>query len=282
MKRWMIVCMFCLPLVLHAQEAASCCAPSATAEFAMLADDPAFVRTHENPMPFHYDATRGTMVTFPTADSTDGRGFDVRPDHATRNVILLIHEWWGLNDYIQREAERLQKELGDVRVLAVDLYDGKVATTREQASALMGAVKEARLRSILKGAIAYVGTDARIGTIGWCFGGGWSLQATLLAGAQARACVMYYGMPVKDSATLATLHAPVLGMFGKQDAWITPAVVDEFAAAMKSAGKSLTVHEYDADHAFANPSNPKYDKKSTEEAYAHTLRFFRTYLLGQQ
>ncbi len=281
MKGWMVAALCCLPLVLYAQKRAGCCAPSAPAEFAMLADDPAFVRAQEEPTPFHFVATRGQMVTFPTADSLKGRGFDVRPLHDTQNLILLVHEWWGLNDYIRREAERLQKDLGDVRVLAVDLYDGKIATSREQAAAFMGGARDERVRAILKGAIAYAGKGARIGTIGWCFGGGWSMQASLLAGPQAAACVLYYGMPVSDTAALATLHAPVLGIFGTRDAWITPAVVDTFAAAMKAAGKSLTVHEYDAEHAFANPSNPKHDTKATGDAYQLTIRFFRTYLLPQ-
>ncbi|MBE0557169.1 MAG: dienelactone hydrolase family protein, partial [Proteobacteria bacterium] len=132
---------------------------------------------------------------------------------------------------------------------------------------------------IISGAIGYAGKDARIGTIGWCFGGGWSLQAALMAREQAKACVVYYGMPESNPDKLVDLSAPVLGIFADKDAWITPEVVKNFSEAMKKAGKELTLKTYDADHAFANPSNPQYDKTSTEDAYSHAVAFFESIFL---
>jgi carboxymethylenebutenolidase len=190
----------------------------------------------------------------------------------------MIHEWWGLNGYIKQEAEKLQKELGNVNVYALDLYDGKVADNAQDAGRYMGEVKEDRARAIIQGAIDRAGKKAKIYTIGWCFGGGWSLQASLMAGKQGRGCVMYYGMPESDLAKLKKLNADVLGIFAEKDAWITPAVVATFEKNMKDAGKKITVKSYDADHAFANPSNPKYSKEFAEDAHQRALAFFREHL----
>ncbi|HTA27613.1 MAG TPA: dienelactone hydrolase family protein, partial [Bacteroidia bacterium] len=107
----------------------------------------------------------------------------------------------------------------------------------------------------------------------WCFGGGYSLQAAILAGKQAAGCVMYYGMPETDMAKLKTLHCEVLGLFANKDKWINPDVVKTFQDNMKKAGKKLTVKSYDADHAFANPSNPHYDGPSTSDANKMALEF---------
>jgi dienelactone hydrolase len=116
---------------------------------------------------------------------------------------------------------------------------------------------------------------AMLASIGWCFGGGWSLQEALLGGKQTVGCVMYYGMPEKDVARLKTLNSDVLGIFASQDKWISPEVVARFKKDMAAAGKSLTVESYDADHAFANPSNPKYKKADAAQAHAHALAYLR-------
>ncbi|MBI3260426.1 MAG: dienelactone hydrolase family protein [Ignavibacteriae bacterium] len=255
-----------------AHDKKSCCS---TESFASLTSDKTFVNAHLDPLPLNFSATTGTWVTLKTSDGTDTKIFEVKSNKPTNNIIIMVHEFWGLNEYIQREAEQLQQSLPNVTVIAVDLYDGKVATDRETAGKYMSAVKKERCEAIIHAAIAHVGTNARIGTIGWCFGGGWSMQAALLAGKQASACVLYYGIPETDIAKLKTLHADVLGVFGKKDKWINPEVVAKFEKDMKQAGKKLTAKSYDADHAFANPSNPKFDKAATEDARKITLDFFK-------
>ena len=192
----------------------------------------------------------------------------------TSYYLFVFHEYWGLNDYIKQESEKLSDDL-DVNVIAVDLYDGKVATTREDAGKYMQAVKTDRAMAIIKGTYAYVGASAKVFTIGWCFGGGWSLQASLAGGAQAVGCVMYYGMPEKDVNKLKTLNCDVIGFFANKDQWITPAVVQQFKTDMAAAGKNITVYQYDADHAFANPSNPIYDKAATLDSYAKAIAFIK-------
>ena len=271
-----------LIMPLTAQEKMVCCSAddmtvksSATTQFAMLSADKKFVDKHENPMPMKYDGSFGSWITYKTSDGKESKGYLVKSEKPTDNYILMIHEWWGLNDYIKREAENLQKELGNVNILALDLYDGNVAATREDAGKFMQSVKEDRAKAIINGAIAYAGPKSKIATIGWCFGGGWSLQAGLLGGKQTVATILYYGMPESNVEKLKTLNGPVLGIFGSKDAWITPEVAKTFESNMKAAGKSVTIKIYDADHAFANPSNPKYDKASTEDAHQAVLALYK-------
>jgi carboxymethylenebutenolidase len=279
--KFLLMFLFICSAVASAQTTRSCCSSSAE-EFAMLADDPAFAAAHPAPLPFQKEDGPGKMITFKTKDGMKANAFEVRSPAPTKNVLFVFHEYWGLNDYIKREAETLQKELGNVNVLALDLYDGKVADNAKDAGAYMQGVKEERARAIIAGAIAHVGKKASIATIGWCFGGGWSLQSSLMAGTQAVACVMYYGMPEKSVDKLKRLHTDVLGIFGTKDKWITPAVVEEFQKTMTEAGKKLEVKSYDADHAFANPSNPQYDKESTADAHAAAIEFLKTRLEGKK
>lgn len=137
----------------------------------------------------------------------------------------------------------------------------------------MAGVRPGRCSEIIEGALEYAGKDAQIATLGWCFGGGWSLQAALQLQQHARACVMYYGMPESDPDLLKTLNCEVLGIFALQDKWITPAVVSEFETAMQKAGKKLYVKNYQAGHAFANPSNPRYNAEYGKDAMQAALVF---------
>jgi carboxymethylenebutenolidase len=259
-----------------AQSKMACCAqPTATQKFAMLASDKKFVMSHPIPLKYHFQSTIGKATVYKCADGKDADAFVFMAKKKTNNYLLVVHEWWGLNDWIKKESEQLYIDLGNVNIIDLDLYDGQVATTREDAGKFMQSVKEDRAEAIIKGAIAYAGPKARIATIGWCFGGGWSLQSALLAGKQAIACIMYYGMPEQDINKLKTLNCDVLGNFAAKDGWINPKVVAQFEANMKTAGKNITTHEFDADHGFANPSNPIYNSKATTEAYGYTLAFLK-------
>lgn len=280
MKKLYLLLLFVLcGLGSYSQSKMACCVkPSATKRFAMLAADKKFVMAHANPRKFHFQSTIGKNITYKTPDGKESTAYELKAAKPTNNYLIVIHEWWGLNDFIKQESEKLYKDLGDVNVIAVDLYDGKVATTREDAGKFMQSVKDDRAQAIIKGAIAYAGPKARIATIGWCFGGGWSLQSALLAGDQAIACVMYYGMPESNIERLKTLHCPVLGNFAAKDQWINPKVVSQFEENMKQAGKKVEAFEYDADHGFANPSNPIYNSEATKVAYGRTLGFLKAYV----
>lgn len=261
--------------VSYSQTTQSCCDDmSATDRFASFAGDDKFIALHTDPLPANFKDLRGNMITFKCKDGKDANAYEVKSDKPSGKYIFVFQEWWGVNDYIKKESDELQTQFPDVTVLALDLYDGKVATTQEEASKYVQSVTTDRATNIINGAIDYSGSSS-IGTIGWCFGGGWSLQAAILLGDKCKACVMYYGMPENDKDKLSKLQAPVLGIFGTQDTYITPAVVAKFQDNMKDLNKSLQVKSYDAVHAFANPSNPKHDPDATKDAKALTISFFQ-------
>jgi carboxymethylenebutenolidase len=254
----------------------TCCAkPSSTNTFAMLSQNKQFVASHLEPTPFTLANPMGKEITYKTPDGKEGYGYEIKAATATNNYILVVHEWWGLNDYIKQESEKIYKSLGNVNVIAIDMYDQKVATSRDSAGKYMKSLTPERGEAIIKGVLSYVGPKANIATIGWCFGGGWSMQATLLAGKQAKACVMYYGMPEDKQERLKTLNAPILFVFAEKDQYINKEVVAKFETNMKEAHKSLEVKKYDADHAFANPSNPKYNKEFADDAMKNSMAFIK-------
>lgn len=248
---------------------------------AALSMDPKFAEAHLPPRPMRFAPTTGKDVTFAASDGKSASGFYV-PAKAGAPAIIMVHEWWGLNDYIKREAQTFGSK--GYAVLAVNLYDGPAATSAKEAGEKMNAVKPERCQAILNGAISSLtsgklGTKyTKLGTIGWCFGGGWSHRAAIAGGPAVKACVMYYGMPDTDQADLAKLKAPVLMVWATQDKWINKGVVDGFKSAMSTAKKPLTVLPFNEDHAFANPSNPKYSKKDATTAMNATLAFFKKYL----
>jgi carboxymethylenebutenolidase len=252
-----------------------CHDPSATESFATLGDDKSFVNAHEEPLKMSPRADMGKMITFKTPDGKEGKAYFIEAKKKSKNYLFVIHEWWGLNDYIKSESEKLYGQLENVNVVALDMYDGKVTDKREEAAQFMQGVQKDRAEAIVKGAVEFAGKKAKIFTVGWCFGGGWSLQSSILAGKQAAGCVIYYGMPEKDVNRLKTLKADVLGIFASQEQWISTVVVKEFEENMKKAGKKITVKSYDAEHAFANPSNPKYNKEFAEDANKLTVEFFK-------
>lgn len=261
-----------------AQQSKSCCqAPSATATFASLAGNAGFTGAHESPIAFTY-AAKGNMITYPTQDGKTANAYFIPSATKSNKYLFVFQEWWGLNDYIKKQADTYSDSLKDVNVMAIDLYDGQVTSNPEEAGKIMQSVNDARLRSIITGAFTHVGKDAKVATVGWCFGGGWSMQATLIGGKQTKACVMYYGMPETDVAKLKNLNSDVLFMFANKDQWINEEVKNNFVKNMEAAGKKLTVKEYDADHAFANPSNPHYNKEFSADAQQIAIRYFRTAL----
>lgn len=239
-----------------------------------LASNSDFQMLHDAPAPFTYQGA-GETVTFPTADGKTASGFLLKSPSKSDKWLFVYQEWWGLNDHVKQEAAKLHKDLGDVNVLALDMYDGKVATSREEAGKLMQGASADRLAAITKGGMQYAGSNAKIASIGWCFGGMLSLQNAIAGGKQIAGCVMYYGRPESDVEKLKTLNTDVLGIFGSQDQGIPPAVVAKFEEDMKAAGKKVTVKMYDAVHGFANPSNPKHDAAATADAYKLSLEYLK-------
>ena len=195
-------------------------------------------------------------------------------------AIMLIHEWWGLNDQIKAVAAELAN-MGFI-ALAVDFYKGEVATEPDQARALMGAVDpdEATENLVIwnNWLREHERSSGKLGTVGWCFGGGWSLLASIAAPVDAT--VIYYGNVAIRADRLKSLHGPVLGHFATSDGWINQDMVSGFEGEMQKAGKAdtLSVYWYEADHGFANPTSARYDAEDAALSWQRTSAFFEQHL----
>jgi carboxymethylenebutenolidase len=254
-----------------------CCSTDKDA-MAKFTNKKSFRDAHAEPLPYVHENALGKKITFTATDGKLAGAYEVKTKTKSDKYLFVIHEWWGLNDYMMKESDKFFSELKDVNIIAVDLFDGKVATTKEEAGKQMGELDPKRATAIIEGALKYVGTNAKIASIGWCMGGGWSLQTALLAGKQEIGCVMYYGAPEENVDKLKNLNSDVLFIFAKKDQWINQAMVTKFENNMKAAGKTVTVKGFDADHAFANPSNPQFDKKATEEANKLAMDYLKKHL----
>jgi len=225
---------------------------------------------------------RGTMVDLLPGGA---RAYLSLPEGASPPLpgVVVIHEWWGLNEHIRHWADRLAS--AGFAALAVDLYGGKTADRPDDAMALMKAVDPEEAVRLLLAAHAFLAEDGRVratrrASIGWCFGGGMSL-ALALATPNLDACVLYYGRPVTESASLQKIQARVLGVFGTLDPSIPPDMVDAFEQALDDAGVPHRILRYDAQHAFANPSSARYDRAAAEDAWRRVRRFLASALMKQ-
>lgn len=228
------------------------------------------------------NAVTGTEVMYGTVDGKMLHGYLSRPANATKGgpAIIVVHEWWGLNNNIKAVTDRYAGE--GYTVLAVDLF-GRVATTPDTAMVLyQNAMKNvAAGEQNLAAAIAYLKAQGAtsIGSVGYCFGGHWSLRTGLVGGADIKAVVIYYGAPITDPAQLSKLAAPVLGLYGGLDKGIPIDSVRTMERAMKGAGHTVSVNVYaDANHGFANPSGQAYNAPAASDAWAKSLAFFRANL----
>jgi carboxymethylenebutenolidase len=202
-------------------------------------------------------------------------------------AVVMIHEWWGLNDNIKDMANILAKQ-GFV-VLAADLYKGEVADNPQRAMELVQSVRNNQNNSIdnLQSAVKYLGSlpnvdSSKIASMGWCFGGGQSLQLALNSQEHPLvATIIYYGTPlVTDEASLSKIKWPVLGIFGDKDQAIPIQEVNLFRTSLDQSGITNEIHIYKGvGHAFANPSGDNYAPKETEDAWQKTLSFLKKYVV---
>ncbi len=223
----------------------------------------------------------GKTLSLPLEGGGSAIAYVARPKQAATGGVLVLHEWWGLNDYVKGQADALAAQ--GYLALAVDLYKGTVATTPEEAGKLMHGLDAAHAAAVEKAGLAWLKQNLhgkKIATLGWCAGGGESLLASLGSPEAVSATVMYYGMPVTDVARLKTLRGPVLGIWAKKDGWITPDKVEAFDKALSEAGVKHSFHSFDADHAFANPSGAHHDSPAAAEADALTRKFLADALKG--
>jgi carboxymethylenebutenolidase len=237
----------------------------------------ASTRLHNSSVIYYDNTTTGYLVYPELADNTQ--------QQEPMPAVIMIHEWWGLNEHIKNQADILAKE-GYV-VLAVDLYQGEVATTSDRSRELSSSVRSNPASAIenLQSAVNYVKSlemvdGNRIASLGWCFGGDWSLQLALNSSENPLAAtIIYYGRPVTDTASLSSITWPILGIFGDQDQAIPVESVKQFASALNASGVTNDIYLYEGvGHAFANPSGDNYAPKETTDAWQKTIGFLRTHL----
>jgi carboxymethylenebutenolidase len=226
--------------------------------------------------------TKTETVSYKSGDETVN-AYLALPDGAGKHpAIIVIHEWWGLNDWVKEQAQKYAAQ-GYV-ALAVDLYRGKVAGNPDEAHILMRGLPDDRGMRDLEAAFAYLSSRAdvdaaKIGSIGWCMGGSWSIKLAVDQPKLA-ACVVNYGWLPSDPSLVAKIKAPVQGNFGADDQGIPAKDVKAFETAMKADGKITDIKIYDgAGHAFQNPNNKQgYRPEATADASQRISGFFQKYL----
>jgi carboxymethylenebutenolidase len=220
----------------------------------------------------------GSLVSF-TEGASRVQGYLALPSgEGTHPALIVIHEWWGLNDWVKQQSDSLAKH-GYI-ALAADLYHGKATADEKVAHQLMSGLAEDEAIRTLRAAADFLRgrSDVRanaIGVIGWCMGGRYSIRLAA-ADPGIRACVMYYGAPITDEGAIRGIQAAILGNFGGEDQGPTPAQARAFEKALKKAGKKADFKIYPgAGHAFANVNNPwgGYRKAAAADAWKRTLTF---------
>jgi carboxymethylenebutenolidase len=212
-------------------------------------------------------------------------GYFVSPQDMVEPLpaLIVIHEWWGLNDNMKAMADRLAGQ--GYMVLAVDLFGGSVAGSPAQARELMLHVVENpnEGRENIRQAYQFLAEAAsapRVGVIGWCFGGGWALTAALELPTELSAAVIYYGQVTDDQDKLRTLQTPILGHFGANDTGIPIASVEQFRDILESLRKDYTIEIYPGvGHAFANPTGQNYNAAAADKAWKMTLEFLNDHMI---
>ena len=228
-------------------------------------------------LPLSALAVDGKTVSYKSGDDTVNGILYTPAGKGPFPALIVVHEYWGLNDWVKQQAGKLADQ-GYV-ALAVDLYRGKVADSPDLAHELMRGLPEDRAIRDLRAAFDFLASQAnvkkdRIGSIGWCMGGGYSLD-TALAEPQLAATVIHYGRLATDLSEPKKINAPILGLFGGQDRGITPDDVKNFQQSMEQLGKRIEVKIYpDAGHAFENPNNKQgYRPEDAADAWRRTIDF---------
>ena len=222
----------------------------------------------------------GKPVVYSSVDGQDITGWLAKPDAAAGDLpaLIVIHQWWGLDDSIRRAGERLAGQ--GYLTLAVDLYNGSVAEQPKDAMRMSRALtgNEAAGLANIRDAIAYLKGQGvtKIGVIGWCMGGRWSLLTALSFHADIDASIIYYGGVTDDKEELAVLDMPVLGIFAGNDFIVPPKKAYSFATSMAELKKDLEFYIYrDAEHAFSNPSGTEYNPEAAADAWEKTTAFLK-------
>lgn len=224
-------------------------------------------------------------VSYGAVDGVTLTGYMARPSaHDTLDGeealpgVVVVHEWWGLNDNIKAMTRRLAGQ--GYTALAVDLYGDRVAQESSDARQLVEEAMQDRgaLLANIEAAIGYLderGSD-RVAILGWCFGGTVTMSSVVALDDRLEAAVIYYGQPVTSRQTLSTVETPILAFFGGQDSSIPADSARVFKEILEETNANSSVYLYDeAGHAFANPSGRNYVPEAAADAWVKTIDFLR-------
>ena len=213
-----------------------------------------------------------------SSNGTSGTGeIELPAGEGRAPALILVHEWWGLNDHVRSLVSRFAKE--GFLTLASDLYDGKSTKDPAEAGELMGALDWGRAVGIATAAVEYLKAHPRsngnVGCTGFCMGG----AATLVIAANVagiKAAVPFYGMPDASKVDYEKLSAPILMHVAKRDEWVKPELAEALRDKLTAAGKSMRLEQYEADHAFVNDTRPEvYNKENAELALSRSYAFLK-------
>jgi carboxymethylenebutenolidase len=194
-----------------------------------------------------------------------------------RPGVVVIQEWWGLNDQICGVADRFAR-LG-YNALAPDLYRGRLTTSPDEANHLMSGLDfpDATHQDLRGAAQCLKEHGGKIAVMGFCMGGALTIASAVHV-PEVDAAVCFYGIPPKEFADAAKIRAPLQGHFANQDDWCTPAAVDDLEKTLKTAGVRHEIYRYDAAHAFANERSAAYDIASANLAWDRMSAFLKAQL----
>ncbi|MGF1458038.1 MAG: dienelactone hydrolase family protein [Leptolyngbyaceae cyanobacterium] len=220
----------------------------------------------------------GEMITFQRPDAQPCQGYYVEPPSgSTAPGVVVIQEWWGVNEQIKGVGEQLAA--AGYRVLVPDLYEGTVTLDAAEAEHLMNDLDfgDAANQKI-RGAVQHLkGSSPSIGVMGYCMGGALAVLAAVHV-PEADAVVCWYGVPPESAGDTRTISIPFQGHFAQQDSFFPPEQVDKLEARLKEGNVNYEVYRYDANHAFGNENNEIYDPEATRQAWARSLHFLANHL----
>ena len=269
--------------------------PSSSSQTPASSQSTAMAELHKDDVPIASPAAKDVApdavttedITYGTLDGLPFQGYLAKPAGAEDPMpgLIVIQEWWGLNDNIRTMTRRLAAE--GYAALAVDLYDGQIAETPDEARTLVQAAiqNSERLTQNIVAAHAYLTDEQQaptVGSIGWCFGGTWSLNTALALPTDLDAAVIYYGGQIStDPIVLEPLQMPIQGHFGALDTNPSPETVQAFETALNELDKNAEIYMYEgANHAFANPSGTRYNPEAAELSWQRTVAFLNQHLQG--
>ena len=255
-----------------------CHSPAAKKFYNFSITDFAFQQLHPIPERTAFRYGKGRLKQLRTEDFKTAWIYEILTDTPSDKYIFMFHDEYGMTSNMKEAAEKIYKELEDTNVILVDMYDSKIARDHQQLNQLLGKVTWVRTSNIIMSLLNEVGENAQIVTLGYSVGGGWALEASMLAYKKSVGTVMYYGTPIMVQDILRNIQGPVLGFFSSEDPWITEQLISDFGQKMKEENRVFMPKFVDASHGFATPGSTIQNPAVAEKTHIESLEFIKSRL----